>query len=83
VINGQVNIVFRDVRDCSKFDILSAQGGSINYGLKSLGGRDRDRSGSFTLPRSVIDYGRNGVMVQIRSNSGKHDDVIYLDFYAY
>ncbi len=80
---GQVNIVFRNVYNCSKFDILSSQGYPINYGLKSLGGYDRARSGSFTLPRSVIDWGRNGVMVQVRSNTGAHADNIYLDFYAF
>lgn len=80
---AQVNIVFRNVRNCSKFDILSTQGYPISYGMKSLGGYDRNRSGSFTLPRSVIDYGRNGVMVQMRSNSGAHADNIYLDFYAF
>ncbi len=74
--NGQVNLVFRNVENCSNFDILSANGSGLDYPNQKLGGGDRNRSGSFTLPKSIIDEGRNSVRVVIKSNSGKTSDVI-------
>lgn len=76
----QVNLVFRGVENCSNFDILGNNGEAINYPNKKLGGADRNRSGSFTLPKFVLDRGWNNVKVVVRSNSGATADTIRVLF---
>lgn len=83
VSGGQVNLVFRNVDQCSNFDILSANGEKVNYPNQKLEGANQNRYGSFTLPRSLYDYGMNGVTVVVKSNSGKHSDTFRVYFYAY
>lgn len=79
----QVNLIFRGVQDCSNFDILSNDGQPINYPNKKLEERrDGTRGGSFTLPKSVIDYGWNNVKIVLKSNTGKHSDTIRVQFVA-
>ncbi|MCC6277947.1 MAG: hypothetical protein IT289_08545 [Oligoflexia bacterium] len=80
---NQLNLIFRNVRDCSRFDILSNDGQPINYPTKELNGHNGNRSGSFTLPKRAIDFGFNGVKVIMRSVSGKHSDVIHIQFVAF
>jgi hypothetical protein len=82
-MGNQVNLVFRDVENCSNFDILSNDGRSISYPNQKLGGRDGARAGSFTLPKRVVDFGHNGVRVELRSNSRKTNDIVYVKFYAW
>ena len=78
-----LTLVFSDVQSCSKFDILSADGDSVNYPQKSLQANRRgDFAGSFTIPRRYIDAGRNSVKVILKSNSGKTDEVILIRFTA-
>lgn len=76
----QVNVVFKDVVNCSNFDILAANGEMTSYANKKLGGRDRARSGSFTLPKYLIEDGANSVTVVVRSNSGQTSDTIRVKF---
>jgi hypothetical protein len=80
----QLNLVFRDLESCSKFDILSADGYSVDYDTKSLQRSRRGGfSGSFTIPKRFIDAGRNAIKVVVKSNTGRHDDVILVRFTAY
>lgn len=76
----QVNIQLRDVVHCSNFDILSANGDQVLYSVKKLGGKDRARSGSYTIPSGLIDFGWNSIRVVVRSNSGAHSDTIRVKF---
>jgi hypothetical protein len=78
--NKLVTLVFDRVQNCSRFDILSNNGDDFGYPQKTLGGREGDRAGSFTLPQRVLDFGNNGVKVIVRSISGKTDDVIHVQF---
>jgi hypothetical protein len=78
ISNGatQLNLVFSDVVNCSNFDILRANGSTTSYTEKKLGGADRARSGSFTIPADLIDYGNNTITVRIQSNSKKTYDTV-------
>lgn len=82
VSGGQVNLVFRNVAQCSNFDILSSNGQGVNYPNQKIAGPNGNRSGSFTLPPSLYQYGINGVQVIVKSNSGKTADVLYVQFLA-
>lgn len=77
---GQVNLVFRDVSQCSNFDILAANFDDVNYRSRKLQGSNQDRYGSFTLPMKIQDYGFNTIEVVVKSNSGKHQDRIKVMF---
>jgi hypothetical protein len=80
---GNANLIFRGVKSCSNFDILSNNGDSIGYANKKLGGSNGARGGSFTLPRRFISSGFNAVTVSLQSNSGKTRDLIRLHLWAY
>ncbi len=81
VTNGQANLIFRNLENCSNFDIIGNNGESLNYENKKIG-TEQNRSGSFTLPRRFLDFGLNGVLVVVKSNSGAHADTILLKFIA-
>jgi hypothetical protein len=78
IVNGatQLNLVFSNVVNCSNFDILRANGSSTSYTAKKLGGQDRSRDGSFTIPSDLIDNGNNTITVRIQSNSKKTYDTV-------
>ncbi len=80
ITNGQGNLIFRGVKNCSNFDIAYANGLKTNYPNKKLQGENQNRHGSFTLPKSVIDWGYNEVVVVLKSNSGKTGAYIHLNF---
>ena len=82
VSNGKLNVIFKNVTDCSNFDIVKANGEKVNYPNQKLGGKDGARAGSFTLPQSVVDFGGNIVRVALKSNSGKTSDMIVITFIA-
>ncbi|MBC7384691.1 MAG: hypothetical protein H7301_00835 [Cryobacterium sp.] len=82
VSNGQLNVIFQNVSNCSNFDIVSANGDRVNYPNMKLGGNEGSRSGSFTLPKKVIDFGGNRVNVLLKSNSGKTSELISIRFIA-
>ncbi len=82
VSNGQLNVIFQNVSQCSNFDIISANGDKVNYPNLKLQGKDGARAGSFTLPKSVIDLGGNVVRIRLNSNSGKTYDNIVIYFFA-
>ena len=71
--SDQVNVSLKDVVNCSNFDIVGVK----NY---KLGGKDRARSGSFTLPKSTLGYGFNSIQVIVKSNSGETSDTINVQF---
>ncbi len=77
VQNGQANIKFQNVQRCNTFDILADSGGSTLYPAK-----DMQPSSSFTLPKSVIGFGGNRVLLQIRSRGGYIEDKFYVKFLA-
>ncbi len=84
--DDQVNIVFKNVENCSNFDILSDNGGTISdYDKKKLQGENPNRSGSFTIPERFISSGHgrylyNSITVIVKSNSGKHYDRVHVSF---
>lgn len=80
ITHGQGNLIFRNVQNCSNFDIAYANGSKTNYPNKKLQGENQNRHGSFTLPKSVIDWGYNEVVVVLKSNSGKTGTYIHLNF---
>lgn len=83
VTNGQLNVVFRNVQDCSNFDIVKANGERVDYPNLKLQGQNPNRYGSFTLPKSVIEFGLNTVRLSLKSNSGKTSEMIVINFLAF
>lgn len=83
IAGGNVNLIFRNVVNCSNFDITNSNGDFVDYANKKLGGGDRDRSGSFTIPRRFVDWGHNGIIVSLQSNSKKTRDLIRIHFWAF
>ncbi len=83
--NGQYNLIFRNVKDCSNFDIVATDFGIIdaNYQAKKIPENGSGtRSGSFTIPQAYIDRGLNTIRVEVKSNKGAHSDTIDLVFVA-
>lgn len=79
----QVNLVFRQVKDCSNFDILKANGETLNnYSSKKLQEQGSSRGGSYTIPKKLIADGMNYIKVNLKSNSGAHSDTITVRFNA-
>ncbi len=82
--NGnQINIVFRKVKFCSNFDIVSTGFGILDAGYKAKKIPETStglRGGSFTIPQAYIDRGLNIITVEVRSNKGAHSDTIKLVF---
>lgn len=79
----QINLIFREVRNCSNFDIVSKTFGliGIEYKARKISENSNGaRSGSFTLPGRVLERGLNDVQVAVYSNSRKHEDTISLVF---
>ncbi len=73
--SGQVNLIFKGVRNCSNFDILSHNGTPVDYETKKLQEQsDGTRGGSFTIPNRFKSAFVNGVVIVVKSNSGKHQD---------
>lgn len=83
IAGGNANLIFRNVVNCSNFDITNSNGDLVDYTNKKLGGGDRDRSGSFTIPRRFVDWGHNGIIVSLQSNSKKTRDLIRIHFWAF
>lgn len=77
---GQVNIVFRNVRSCSNFDIVAANFDNVDYKNLKLEGTDGDRHASFTIPQRFQELGLNFIDIVLKSNSGAHTDKIRLMF---
>ncbi len=75
-IGDTFHVSFKDV-ECATLEIYSSK--LSNTVLKSykISGKSMPRSGSFTLPKSVV-QGAKWVKMRIRSNSGKHADWIYI-----
>lgn len=67
---NQVNLVLRNVRDCSNF-IIEKTGREYK-----IPGQNGDRTGSFTIHESDIDFGRSVLVFTVRSNSGAHADQV-------
>lgn len=84
---GQVNLVFRNVENCSNFDIVSNSGERFAYQAKKLQKQGKQRGGSFTIPKHMIRdifdsfLGFNRIKVRVNSNSGAHTDTIIVKFY--
>lgn len=83
VNNGDLNIVFRNVANCSNFDIVGKNGQSVNYPNKKLQGQNPNRNGSFTVPADMIRFGGNTIYVTVKSNSGQTSEVIAISFLAF
>lgn len=77
--NGQVNLKFKEVRSCNVFDIVSDNGDITVYEPKEF----PNSSASFTLPKRVMEFGLNRVLVQVRSRNGWIEDKFYVSFLAY
>lgn len=79
----QLNMVMSDVRNCSNFDILSANGDTVRQREMKLQERSNGtRGGSFTLKRSLIEDGTNSIQVVVQSKPKQTRDIITIYFYA-
>lgn len=78
----QVNLVFRDITECSNFDIVGNGWEAVDYRNRKIPETGHGRSGSFTLPKSVLDHGLNDIHVVVKSNSGKHREDLNIAFVA-
>lgn len=79
--NNQMNLVFRNMRDCSKFDILKATGeGFVDYPTKDVPGKNGNFSGSFTVPQKFYNNNSNAITVVVKSNSGKHEERVTISY---
>lgn len=73
----QVSVVLRNVKQCSNFTI-SANGEVREYKLQ---GNNGNRGGSYTIPKSMIDWDKTGdILIDINSNSDLHHDSVRLEF---
>lgn len=82
ISGGQANLIFRDVKNCSNFDILDANGDETEYKAHKIGTQE-SRNGSFTIPRSLYETGMNSVRVVVKSNSGKTRQEVLVYFLAW
>lgn len=79
----QLNMVLRGVQHCTNFDILAANGDSVRQAeMKIKGGSERNRSGSFTLSKNMIDDGFNYVRIAVQSDSKATRDIVTIYFLA-
>lgn len=78
VQNGQVNLKFKEVSRCSVFDIVSDNGDTTVYPAKEF----PNSNASFTLPKRVMEFGFNRVLIQVRDRSGWIEDKFYVSFLA-
>jgi hypothetical protein len=73
-------MVFKDVKNCTRFKIVSVNGRPFSYSM-NLQVETYSRGGSFTLPSSAYQYGRNKVKVLVEGPL--NDDQFVLNFYSY
>ncbi len=74
--SGQnINVVFKDVT-CAKFDVFVGPNSDQVYKSYKLTGKTMPRSASFSIPKAVLKAAK--VKIRLRSNSGKHADVMYI-----
>ncbi len=79
--NGDMNLVFRDVIKCDRFDIVEASGGWTNGSEDSrLQSNNGVFHGSRTIPQRLIDSGRNYVKIKLHG-FGRYD-YIHVHFRA-
>lgn len=66
VSQGRVNVVVYNT-GCSKFDIVSNDGTSVSYDVKSIPevSHEAGYSGSFTIPNRFYDRGANGIVIRL------------------
>lgn len=79
--NGAVNVVFRDVANCSGFELLSNDGQPLNY-QKDLDVQGGSYGGSRSIPKKFVDEGHNGITARVFRYGGG-EDRIFLRFLAY
>ena len=87
IAHDNVYLIFRQVANCSNFDILSNNGDQLTYPNQKLQGTNPNRYGSFTIPKRFFDtyyygYKVNHMLVEVRSNSRKTRDIIRINFVA-
>jgi len=80
LVNGRLTIDFRDVLQCSNFDIVMVNGVKVDYPSLKLQGTDV-RFANFTFPKKFIRRGVNNVRVSLQSNSGETSELIVVGFY--
>lgn len=66
----QINFVLRNVENCSNIEVRE-----LNKTYK-IQGENGNRSGSFTIPASILPTGANYLTVTVRSNSSAHLDYV-------
>ncbi|MBS1962232.1 MAG: hypothetical protein JST04_08450 [Bdellovibrionales bacterium] len=83
VAGGNLNVIFKNVSQCSNFDIVGANGEKVDYPNMKLQGTNNNRSGSFTIPARMIQWGGNTVRLSLKSNSGAHSELIVINYLAF
>ena len=82
IVNGHAIVSFGEVKQCSNFDILQTNLEPVRYPNQKLDGRNGDRFGTFAIPQQFIEWGYNSIVVAMKSDSGKHQDLIEINFSA-
>jgi len=82
VTHGNAYLIFREVQQCSNFDIRAANGYEVGYPNLKLQNQGAYRGGSFQIPARLLEIGLNSVIIDVKSNSGKHDDKITVELLA-
>ncbi len=82
--NNQINIVYRNMTTCSRFDILSNDGVSLSYKAKDL---SESGSGSLTIPNKFMDQGSNTISIKFYQPwTGTYglpvEDIVKVKFFA-
>jgi hypothetical protein len=85
VTDGEtINVVFKNLQQCSKFDILKANDEKVDYPTKKIPAEvDRQHGGSFTIPAYLVKTGQNSIKVIVRSDSAKTYEVLLIRFSNY
>ena len=77
----QVNIVFREVQNCSNFSLEGTNFSDLNYTKKLQQRSDGTYGASFTIPKAILQetiLQGGALYAAVHSNTDKHDDQIPL-----
>ncbi len=66
--------------NCTRFDIIAANGEKTDYKGSDLQGKSRDRSGAMTIPKKYLRNGKNVIVVRVFSDDGKVFDNIRVTY---
>jgi hypothetical protein len=82
--NSQINVVFRNVKYCSNFDIIKADGSYVgNYRSKKIPGSNNNYTGSFTIPNALLGNLWSNVTVLIKNSAGTRVETVKVKYFRW